>query len=154
MKVKQINNIQIYQIQIYQNQHLFQCRVAGKVMEEFATLPAAEKWCRETKDFLGPKTKTHYIQSLSVPAKMILAGKKSEVQDLVVFLVSYLRKDETLEIYPWTGHKWYIEVNDSRLRKVCKGAYSALAMRIGFTFDIQTGKILWNCQQGNCWVRA
>jgi len=49
MKVKQINNIII----VFNGR--YSCRHGGKIYEEFYTLPAAEKWCRATRDFVKGK---------------------------------------------------------------------------------------------------
>ncbi|MBQ3543499.1 MAG: hypothetical protein IJA34_00680 [Lachnospiraceae bacterium] len=50
-KIKQINNIVIYYVPLYEN---YVCvSPDGRYLEEFSELTEAEKWCSEIKDFCG-----------------------------------------------------------------------------------------------------
>ena len=65
----------------------------------------------------------------------------------------YLKDEEIINIYNWTGDRFYIDVVDSSMHA------PILNHRMGITFDFRKDKVIFNNDtneefKGNCFVRA
>jgi hypothetical protein len=78
----------------------------------------------------------------------LLRHSSKAMGELVAWMIANLGKHEILDITHWMESKFYVEAIDTR-----KGKFIT-DQRFGLTVDVAKGKILWNDEGGNCFVRA
>ena len=78
----------------------------------------------------------------------LLRHSSKAMAELLEWMIANLGEYEVLDITHWMDSKFYVEAVDTRISHFISKA------RFGLTVDVAKGKILWNDQGGNCFVRA
>lgn len=105
-------------------------------------------------------TPTYLPGNRPIPAaaKLALQTGGFVLRHLVSWLISNLKKHETIDLHPWVDTLWYVVVKDERVTQYPDSSL------IGFTIDVKADRIFWAhatwkrragfTKGGNCFCRS
>ena len=87
--------------------------------------------------------------------RLLFCAKLPRIQKALQMILDNLTPRESVEMTYWRDEVWYVEVIDLPMRRRLSGTQEVVsAIRFGLTIDVKRDKVLWNKDQGNCWVRG